>query len=196
MTMSIGSFLLHKTFQEESTGDRFYWYSLGLALAWSLGWAFLRAYTSDEHDTRRLTSWRYSIWLSLLIGGAFACICLAGAFIIADQEIFAAGIAGAASKADSRPVLVLGIAMITGAAEELFFRIGLMRLWNSNYAVLASAVLYSLVTLATGNLALVLAAFLLGIVSGFSYRRTRAWFTPIIIHGLWSIALIGIFPLL
>lgn len=134
--------------------------------------------------------------LALAVGVFFAGVSLAGAVVLDDLEIFASDVTGAAAQATAQPLLVLAIALVTGACEELFFRLTLMKILPRRDALWASTLLYTLVTSATGNLALTLAALMLGAVSGFTYHRTRAWFAPIIIHGLWSITLIGIFPLL
>ena len=74
------------------------------------------------------------------------------------------------AKADAGPVaLVLGIALVNAVAEELFFRGALHAAFERHRPVLVTTACYVIVTATTGNLALVVAAAVMG--SLFSVER-------------------------
>jgi len=85
------------------------------------------------------------------------------------------------------PRAVLATTLLSGAAEEIFFR-------GAVYAVAArtgrpvavSTVVYALSTTATGNPALVLAASVLGTVFALQRRATGGIQAPLLTHLTWS----------
>lgn len=202
--MAVGAFLLHRTLQGTSDAVALSILSIALAVVWCLGalalllWARpapRRGPTWDERLGERLGARRHPVGFAVAVGAAFAIVSLIGALVLLALPFLGGGVSLATGRVDDGPLLVFLVALVTGAAEELFFRVGLLRLLPARSALVTSTALYGLVTLATGNLPLVLAAVLLGAVCAVTLRATGRWYTPLIVHALWTVALVGILPL-
>lgn len=89
---------------------------------------------------------------------------------------------------------VLAIAVGTGACEELFFRGALITALRGFRPVLVSTALYALATCATGNVMLVFASGLLGVVAARQRVVTGGVIAPILTHAIWSMGMITILP--
>lgn len=97
--------------------------------------------------------------------------------------------------ADSAPrVLTVGAALAAGAAEEVFFRLGLARMLRGAWAWIVPTVAYTLVTFASGNVALVLIAPVLSLVAMTALAVTGRWWSPLVVHGTWTITMFWLFP--
>jgi membrane protease YdiL (CAAX protease family) len=92
------------------------------------------------------------------------------------------------------PIVV--ITLLNGAAEEIFFRGALFAAIGRRHAVLISTVIYAAATLATGNLMLVFAAFLLGLVLALQRRASGGILAPILTHITWSTTMLFALPAL
>ena len=80
------------------------------------------------------------------------------------------------TKTDRGPALpIVGTAVISAVGEEVFFRGALYTAIAGRHPVGWTTLAYGLVTIATGNLALVAAALGLGIVTGVQRRSTGGW---------------------
>lgn len=90
----------------------------------------------------------------------------------------------------------MGVALVTGAAEEIFFRVSLHRLLPKKYAPYVATVAYVIATGATGNAALVAMAAVLGTTCSIALQLTGRAVVPIIIHAAWTLTMVGLFPLL
>ena len=62
--------------------------------------------------------------------------------------------------------------------------------------MLWSTVLYALATVATGNVMLVFAAVVLGLLVGLQRRVTGGVLGPMIIHVIWSMSMLFLLPVL
>jgi len=84
--------------------------------------------------------------------------------------------------------LVIFIAAINGAAEEIFFRGSLYTALGSlrYHPVLVSTILYAVVTIASGNAMLGFAAIVLGTVCAFERRATGGVLAPVLTHVVWG----------
>lgn len=84
-------------------------------------------------------------------------------------------------------------ASVAGAiAEELFYRGALFE--RVRLPVLTATFAHVLVTLGTGNVALVLAAATLGVVFGLSRRASGGWWAPAVSHVTWTVLTIVWLP--
>lgn len=109
-------------------------------------------------------------------------------------------------KADATPLgLVLLVTLANGLGEEVFFRGAIHALVASGRfttsaasaskaAGLVTAVLYVLVTLATGNAALVVAAVIMGAVFGLERMASGGVLAPIVTHLTWSALMVLALP--
>lgn len=103
--------------------------------------------------------------------------------------------------------LLLVVTVVTGLAEEAFFRGALYdavtsargslgRLGEAWGPVVVTTVVYGIATLATGNYMLGFAAFVLGAVVGLQRRATGGILAPMITHITWSVSMLFLLPLI
>jgi membrane protease YdiL (CAAX protease family) len=90
--------------------------------------------------------------------------------------------------------LVAALALLNGAAEEVFFRGALFAAIGVRHPVLITTVIYCLVTIATGNPMLVFAAVLMGTLFALQRRASGGILGPIITHVVWSAILVFALP--
>ena len=95
--------------------------------------------------------------------------------------------------ASSRAV-VLSVALLNGIAEELFFRGAVHAAVGRRHRVLKTTAVYVAVTLATGNLALVAAAVVMGALLGAVRQASGGVIAPIATHLTWSTLMILLLP--
>ena len=93
-------------------------------------------------------------------------------------------------------VPIVAVTLLNGVAEEVFFRGALFAAIGRRHAVLISTAIYAAATVATGNLMLVLAAFLLGLVLGLQRRASGGILAPILTHITWSTTMVLVLPAL
>jgi uncharacterized protein len=128
--------------------------------------------------------------------GAAAFLAFVGAELVARRiPVLDDAVDSILSRADAGPLaVVLAVALLNGAAEEVFFRGTLLdALPGRHRAVLATAV-YVAVTAATGNLALVLAAVAMGTLLMVQRLATGTVLGPIVTHLTWSVLMLLAFP--
>ena len=98
------------------------------------------------------------------------------------------------------PILrvVLLIALIIGPGEELFWRGFFQERTGATtkpvFGFILTAMLYTAVHLASGNIMLVLAAAVCGVFWGWLYLRFRSPVLNIVSHTLWDLAVFVVFP--
>ncbi len=99
------------------------------------------------------------------------------------------------TKADAGPIgLVFAVALVNGLGEELFFRGALYGALGSHHPVVGSTILYMAVTAATGNVALVVAAGVIGTLCALQRRGTGAVLAPTVTHLCWSTLMLLALP--
>jgi hypothetical protein len=90
--------------------------------------------------------------------------------------------------------LIALVALLNGAAEEVFFRGALFAAIGRRHPVVISTLIYALATVATGNPMLVFAALTLGVVLGLQRRASGGILAPIITHLTWSMVMLFALP--
>ena len=90
--------------------------------------------------------------------------------------------------------VVAVITAVNGVAEELYFRGALYAAIGRRRAVTISTLVYTLVTAAAGIPLLVLAAALLGVVTGLQRRVTGGILGPVVTHLTWSLGMLFLLP--
>ncbi len=91
--------------------------------------------------------------------------------------------------------VVLLVTVVNGVAEELFFR-GAAYAAVPRHPVLVTTVAYALTTVTTGNVMLVLAAVVLGLVVGLERRASGGVMGPVLTHVTWSTSMLLLLPLM
>lgn len=192
-----GAALLHQTFEATSRGESLPLQSALLAAVWFVGGAAVTLTAGRSGDRlAQPAPAGAALRFALAVGAAFAVVCVVGALVLLHIPFFEPWVESALGTADKGRLSVFAIALVTGAGEEVFFRLGLRPLFPQRYYVAGTALVYAVVTAATANGALVVAAALLGVVAAESYRRYPHWVVPISIHALWTVGVIGVFPFL
>jgi membrane protease YdiL (CAAX protease family) len=88
----------------------------------------------------------------------------------------------------------LVVALVNGAGEELFFRGALHAALEPHRPAITSTIVYVGVTAATGNVALVIAAALMGTVFSLERLSTRGVIAPMATHLTWSTLMVLALP--
>ncbi|NUL59393.1 CPBP family intramembrane metalloprotease [Brevibacterium luteolum] len=208
VTIVLGALILRKAFglgTSAGTAALPLW-SLALAAVWTLGGIALmllaRAHARRHRSadpapgppTRRSAA--SAGWRALAIGAVLAGASFLGGWILSLIPATAPWITAALVTAGTSAAgLTLAAAVVTGLAEEVFFRLGLADLFRGRARWIAPTVIYTLVTCATLNPGLIAAAPVVGLAAAWARESTGRWFAPLIVHGLWSLAMVGIFPL-
>jgi membrane protease YdiL (CAAX protease family) len=194
-TVVVGAVVLGFSLNLAPGDDRFYLFTTALAAVWTVG-AFLsgRLHLGRAH-TRRGTRLARPIVQSLVLGVALVGLFVAGAVIVAQIPALSDQVNDVLDHAryGSLPVVAL-ITAVNGVAEELFFRGALFAAIGVRHPVPISTALYTLTTVVSGNVMLVLAAALLGVLVGMQRRVTGGVLGPIITHLTWSMSMLFVLP--
>ena len=99
------------------------------------------------------------------------------------------------ARADTGPrAIVLVVALVNGLAEEAFFRGALYSELSAHRPVFTSTTIYVVVTAATGNVALIVAAAVMGVIFALERRVTGSILASTITHLSWSTLMIFCLP--
>lgn len=130
--------------------------------------------------------------LGLLLGVGF----LGAALVLRPVPFVADQVTAVLDHADEGSLALVAIlTIVNGIAEEIFFR-GAAYAAVPRHPVPFSTVAYALTTIATGNLLLVVAALVLGVVVGLERRASGGILAPAITHVSWSLVMLFGLPLL
>ncbi len=195
VTLSVGAVVLGIALRQIPGDPAFYGWTLTLATVWALG-ATLSGrlhlgWASTRRGERLARPWVQSVALGALAVGVF----LAGAVVIGRVPQLRAWVDGPLDHAryGSLPAVV-AVTVVTGIAEEIFFRGGLYAAVAPRHAVAVTTVVYALTTVATGNPMLVFAAAVLGLLTGAQRRVTGGVLGPAISHVMWSTSMLLLLP--
>ncbi|AKU17252.1 CPBP family intramembrane glutamic endopeptidase [Luteipulveratus mongoliensis] len=196
ITAVVGTVLLALSLGTAPGDSRFYGLTLALAATWGLGAALsgpLPLWRSRAGD-RPGQAARPAL-AGVLTGLSLTLVSTMGALVLAQVESLRSAIDDVIDIAQqgSYPVVVL-LALLTGSVEELFFRGALydaLRDWHPAEVTVAA---YALITVATGNLMLIVAAVLLGGVTARQRQVTGGVLAPILTHVIWSLGMVSVLP--
>jgi len=195
VTIVIGATLLGLSLNLTPGDNRFYLATIALAGVWVIG-AFgsgpLHLGRASTRSGRHLVR---PVLQPLVLGGAAVGIFVIGALIVARIPPLrdSANAVLDHARFASLPVVVI-ITLINGVAEELFFRGALFAAIGARFPVLISTAIYGLATVTTGNVMLVFAAVVLGLLVGLQRRVTGGVLAPMIIHCTWSMSMLLVLP--
>ncbi|HET9945367.1 MAG TPA: CPBP family intramembrane glutamic endopeptidase [Actinomycetes bacterium] len=188
-TSVVGALLLALTLRTDAGSTAFYWYGALLAGCWIVG-----ALLSGPLHLGRLDGRRHLLVPALLGVGAFAVFAVA-AVVVRRVPTLDDLVSDVISRADTGSLsLVVAVALVNGLAEELFFRGALYSAFGRHRPWLWSTVAYVVVTAATLNLMLVLAAAAMGTLFALERRSTRGVLAPVVTHLTWSLLMIFFLP--
>jgi hypothetical protein len=172
----------------------FYASTLALAVVWlvggllsgpvALGWE-----TKDGHRRRPVAS-------AIIAGAALAALFVAGALVVKQIPVLSRRVEGVLDFArDGSWPIVLLLTIANGIAEEVFFRGGVEPALPERIRLPGTVVVYTAVTVATGNAMLGFAAILLGTVVGLQRRATGGVLAPALTHVTWSVVMFVTLPI-
>src|SRR5690606_30795233 len=105
---------------------------------WTLGAAILFAIAPSASYRmscrERSVASRRPLIFAVTVGVAFAIINVIGALVLRRIPVLGDDVAMTTGRVEDGPVLVLVVALCAGAAEELFFRIGLFQILPPRWA--------------------------------------------------------------
>lgn len=183
-TLALGTLLLGVSFRTEPGSAWFYPAALALAAVWAGGALLSGPVPWGERTVVR------PVAVGLGLGAVF----VVGALVVRGLPYLDDRVAAVAEYAErGTGPLVVVVALVTGAAEELFFR-GTLYDRIPEQPVVGTVLVYTLVTGATGNLALVFAAALLGVVVGLERRASGGVLAPMLTHVTWSLVMLLALP--
>ena len=194
LTLVVGACVLAWALRITPGDSLFYVATLALALVWVLG-AFAsgrlhlgRAHRRDGGSSRAVVQ-------SLTLGVLLLAIFLVGAVAVARVPVLREPVDRLLAHAAYGSLSVVAvITAVNGVAEELYFRGALYAAIGRRRAVTISTLVYTLVTAAAGIPLLVLAAALLGVVTGLQRRVTGGILGPVVTHLTWSLGMLFLLP--
>jgi len=193
ITLVIGAVLLGFSLNVTPGGTAFYALTVALAATWVIG-----GFASGPLHLGRINfrgELRRPIIAPILLGLAAAAVFILGAVIVRDIETLRNITENvlAFARYGSLPLVAL-VTLMNGIAEEIFFRGALFAAIGVWHPVAISTVIYTLTTVATGNLMLVFSAALLGVLLGLQRRASGGILGPILTHCTWSITMLLVLP--
>jgi membrane protease YdiL (CAAX protease family) len=196
ITLLVAAPLLHAALFAPRGSVSFYVYALVVAAVWLLGSVGAAVAQGSQRPVPRRPNRRRSRLLAPACVGVLLFVGFVAADLVARHL---PGLSGALhdvlAKADNgRLIIVLTVAAVSGLAEEVFFRGALYDAFSPRYAVIGSVAVYAVVTMITGNLALVAAAVILGTVTAFERRASDGVLAPAVTHMVWSTLMILALP--
>ncbi|WP_454301583.1 CPBP family intramembrane glutamic endopeptidase [Salana multivorans] len=177
-------------------GDRlFYPATLLLAAVWLIGAFGSGPLRLGRARTRAGGAEGRAVVQSLALAALLLAVFLAGALVVARIPALRTGVEELLDHARFGALgIVLVITLLNGIAEEVFFRGALFAALPERRAVPVSAVVYALAVVPTGIPLLVLAAAVLGLVTGLQRRVTGGVLGPIVTHVCWSSGMLFLLP--
>jgi membrane protease YdiL (CAAX protease family) len=193
VTLAVGATLLGLSLATRPGDPMFYVLTLALAGTWLLG-AVLSGPLHAGHIEvagRRRRPVLQPVVLGLAAVGVF-CV---GAVVVAQVPFLRSSVDTVLDHARYAALpLIAVVTVVNGVAEELFFRGGLYAAIGRRHPVLVSTGIYTLITVTTGNVMLVFAAAVLGLLVGAQRRVTGGVLAPVLTHVTWSLGMLLILP--
>ncbi|MBA2954927.1 CPBP family intramembrane metalloprotease [Nocardioides sp. CGMCC 1.13656] len=182
-TLVLGTVLLGVSLRIEPGTVWFYPAALALAAVWAGGALLAGPPTFGDRSPVR----------PVLVGLALGAVFVVGALVVREIPALDDAVGAVTAYADrgSGPLVVL-VAVVTGLSEELYFRGALYDALPR--PVLATTLVYAVVTVATGNVMLVFASVLLGLVAAAARRHSGGVVAPCLVHATWSVVLLLALP--
>ncbi|MFI5937940.1 lysostaphin resistance A-like protein [Actinoplanes sp. NPDC051494] len=195
MTLVAGAALLGISLSVRPGDDVFYLLTVLVALTWT-GGALLSGPLHLGHIPFR-DRLRRPIITPIVTGLVLGAVFVAGSLIVRELPALRDLVNSVLAHARYGAVIpIVAVTLLNGVAEEVFFRGALFAAIGRRHAVLISTVIYAAATMATGNLMLVFAAFVLGIVLALQRRASGGILAPILTHITWSTTMVLVLPAL
>ena len=188
----VGAGLQGVSFSSKPGTAPFYLLTLGTAATWIVGG--LRSGSVHRGSSNTAAPHRPVVAPVLLGAGAFVAFygCAHAVRRIPALNGAISRVLRYASQGDRRSVLAT--TLLSGAAEEFFFRGAVYAAAGTGHPVAVSTVVYVLATTTTRNPALVLAAGVMGTLFGLQRHASGGIQAPILTHLTWSALMVRFLP--
>lgn len=185
VTGVVGFVLLGLALTFEPGSGGFYAATIATAVSWVVGGLL----SGPLHLGRR--RFLPPVVLAVVAFAGFA----VGAYVAFSIPPLRAALGSILSYADDASLgLVLGVAILSGIAEEVYFRGALFSALGRHDPVIWSTVAYMVATVATRNVALVLAAGAMGLLFAVQRKVSGGILAPMLTHVVWSVLMILFLP--
>jgi membrane protease YdiL (CAAX protease family) len=189
VALVVGAILAGITLNVDNGSWQFYVAGFALAATWVT--AYVIAPTRPRPDRRRTRD----AGLGVLVGCAMFGVFVAGSWVMHRLHVFDGEVDDLLATADSVALgWALAVAGVNAVAEELFFRGTLIDAARRHFAYAAGIVPYVFSAVPSGNIALVIAAAVMGTAFTVLRMRTGALAASITTHLVWSALMILAFP--
>jgi membrane protease YdiL (CAAX protease family) len=187
----IGAALQAYSLTRHPGDSSFYVFTLAMAAVWTVG----ALVSGPLHLGRLPGSGRRPVLLGVAAGVALGALFVAGGLIARLIPPVREYITAVLAFADQGvlPLVVL-ITVLSGLAEELFFRGAVYTALGGHRPVLVSTAIYFLAVMAAGNPMLGFAAILLGTVCAVQRRMTGGVLAPMLTHFCWGLVMVLVLP--
>ncbi|OZC79956.1 CPBP family intramembrane metalloprotease [Rhodococcus sp. 06-418-1B] len=193
ITLVVGAVLLGVSLSVSPGDNAFYPLTIALAATWIIG-----GFVSGPLHLGRITfngSMRRPIITPILIGLAAGGVFVVGGLVVRQIPPLADFVANVLAHATMGSLgLIVFITLLNGVAEEIFFRGALFAAIGRRKPVLISTLVYTVVTLASGNPMLAFAAITLGFVLALQRRSSGGILAPMLTHVAWSTVMVFVLP--
>ncbi len=195
VTLVVGAVALGLAISVRPGDPAFYPWALGVAAIWTIG-AFASGPLYLGRGRTRAGGTSLSVVQSLILGGLLLVLFLAGGLVVARIPVLRGPVDTLLDHARYGSLALVTITtVVSGVAEEIFFRGALFAALPPRWRVMGSSVLYAIATVFTGVPLLVLAALALGLLVSAQRRVTGGFLGPVITHLTWSIGMLYLLPL-
>lgn len=185
ITLALGSVANAVSLRMAGDDARFVPAAIVLTLVWLAGAAII-----GPGSLRTGQHWLRGAAAGLLLCGAF----LAGALAVRYLPALRAPVTEVLDHSSAAPlVVVAAITVAAGAAEELFFRGALFRIVRRR-PVVVTTLSYAATVVPAGNIMLVLAALIVGAITGFQRQLTGGVLVPVLTHAVWGLTMLLVLP--
>lgn len=189
VTLALGAVVTAWTLAVPAGDPRFYAGTTLLALVWLVG--ALLARRAAGRPLRRVVPTGRSAGrdalLGIGVGAALTGVFLVGAGLVSFLPSLRTPVEALLDHAtEGSTLLVLGLTLLNGVAEELFFRGALFDALRSFHPTVTTTLVYTLVIASSGIWLLVLAGVVLGAVSARLRVLTGGTTASILAHTTWS----------
>ncbi|MEO9139693.1 MAG: type II CAAX endopeptidase family protein [Jatrophihabitans sp.] len=193
VSLVIGAVLLGLSLATHPGDPAFYPLTIAVAAVWLIG-GFASGPLHLGYIPFRGTL-RRPILTPIVLGLLASAVFVVGAFVIKYIEPlrnFVAGVLEHASQGNL--ALIAFVALLNGAAEEVFFRGALFAAIGRKGPIPISVAIYAIVTIATGNPMLVFAAVLMGTLFGLQRRASGGILASMLTHLTWTTVMLFALP--
>jgi membrane protease YdiL (CAAX protease family) len=187
----VGTALLAATLRLPDGSAWFTVLGLLVAATWTIG-SFVSGPIPFHPDHEM--GWRTAVGPAAVGVAAFG-VFFAAYLVVRHLPLLGDALDSVLATADAGPTaLVLFVAVVNGAGEEVFFRGALHAALEPYRPGIATTIVYVVVTSATGNVALVVAALVMGILFSLERLSTRGVLAPMVTHLTWSTLMVLALP--